>query len=142
MLKREITYEDFEGNKITEIFYFNLSKTELVELEATYTTSLEQTIRRMIETNNRGALVEEFKRVILMCIGEKSEDGKKFMKSDQIRNEFEHHAAFDTLFIELASNDDAAATFLKGVIPKDLAAAMPDDPLPPPNIQPAENIQR
>lgn len=122
MLKRSITYEDFNGNTQTDEFYFNLTKSELVELEAGYEGGLEATIRRIVEAKDNAALIREFKRIILAAYGERSEDGKRFVKNEELRNEFTQTAAYDALFFELATNETAASDFIKAVLPKDMAA--------------------
>lgn len=124
MLKRDVTYEDFDGEKATETFYFNLTKSEIVELEVAYDGGLQAALLRIVKTNDRKNLVAEFKRIILLSYGQKSEDGKRFIKSDELREAFSQTAAFDALFIELATNDDAAATFLKGIVPKEFSQEM------------------
>lgn len=137
MLKRDITYEDFNGEKVTETFYFNLTKTEIVELELAYEGGLEAGINRIIEAENLKDLVAEFQKIVLMAYGEKSPDGKRFIKNDEMREAFSQTAAYDALFMELATNDDAAATFIKGIIPQDLSRQLakvettPPIPIPP-----------
>lgn len=130
MLKRDITYEDFDGQTVTETFYFNLTKTEIVELEVGYDGGLESTLRRIVNTKDTKALMKEFKRIVLMAYGVRSEDGKRFVKSDELREQFTQTAAYDALFIELATNDDAAAKFIQGVVPRDLAAEIVAQSLP------------
>jgi hypothetical protein len=128
MLKRDITYEDFDGQTVTETFYFNLTKTEIVQLEVDYDGGLETTLRRIVNTSDTKALMREFKRIVLLAYGVRSEDGKRFVKTDELREAFTQTAAYDALFIELATNDEAAAKFIQGVIPKDLAAEMTVQP--------------
>lgn len=131
MLKRDITYEDFNGNQVTETFYFNISKPELVEMEVEYEGGFGEMIRKIIAENNHKELIKHFKRVVLMAYGQKSEDGKRFIKSDTLREEFSQTAAYNTLFMDLAVNDGAAATFLKGVLPKDMVSEIEKSPTPP-----------
>ena len=121
MLKRDITYEDFNGNTVTEAFYFNLSKSEIIELEASYKEGLQETINKIIQAQDNKSLIREFKKIVLMSYGVKSDDGKRFIKSPQLREEFSQTAAYDALFMDLATSDDAAAKFIQGVIPADLA---------------------
>ena len=121
MLKRDITYEDFNGNTVTEAFYFNLSKSEIIELEASYKEGLQETINKIIQAQDNKSLIREFKKIVLMSYGVKSDDGKRFIKSPQRREEFSQTAAYDALFMDLATSDDAAAKFIQGVIPADLA---------------------
>ena len=121
MFKRPITYEDFNGDTATEEFYFNLTKSEIVELEVGYDGGLEATIQRIIKAQDNKALLNEFKKLVLLSYGVKSDDGKRFIKNDELREAFSQTAAYDALFIELATNDDSAATFIKGIVPKEFA---------------------
>lgn len=136
MLKRDITYKNFDGTEVTDTFYFHLSRTELMDLELSYQGGLEATIRRIIETKDLKSLIEEFKKVILASYGVKSEDGKRFIKTDELRKEFTQTAAYDALFFELATNAEIAAEFINGIVPADLgdlqAANTETVPLPPP----------
>jgi hypothetical protein len=120
MLKRDITYEDFNGETVTETFYFNLTKTEIIELEVGYKQGLEETIKAIIKAQDNKSLIGEFKKIVLMAYGIKSEDGRRFIKSDQLREEFAQSAAYDALFMDLATNEDSAANFIMGIIPRDL----------------------
>lgn len=120
MLKRPITYKDFNDREVTDIFYFNLTKAELVEMEWSVDGGLGETMKRVIEANDAKTLIGEFKRLILTSYGEKSDDGKRFIKNDKLREEFEQSAAYSALFMELATNSDAAVAFIQGVIPSEL----------------------
>ena len=120
MLKREIKFEDFDGNQTSEIFYFNISKPELIELEVEYDQGFGKLLERIVESKNNKDLIAMFKRIVLMAYGQKSEDGKRFIKSDKMREEFVQTAAYNELFMELATDDNSAATFLKAILPKDL----------------------
>ena len=138
MLKRSITYTDYFGEEQTDTFYFNLTKTELTELEASFKGGLEQRLQRITETQDRAAIIEAFQEIVLMAYGERSEDGKRFIKNDQMREEFKQMAAYDALFMELAMDDKKAAEFVTGILPKDLGEAVQAEfksrsaPLPPP----------
>ena len=121
MLKREITYENFNGAKETDTFYFNLTRTEIVELEVSYESGLEASIQRIIDSKDVKALITEFKRIVLLAYGVRSEDGKRFVKSDKLREEFSQTAAYDALFMELATDENAAVVFIKGILPADMS---------------------
>lgn len=123
MLKREITYEDFNGDLVTETYYFNLTKSEILNLDASYEKGLNSAIQKIIEAEDGKALIAEFQKLILLSYGVKSEDGKRFIKSDALREEFSQTAAYDILFMELATNDGLAAEFMLGIMPKDMAQA-------------------
>jgi len=138
MLKRDITYEDFNGEKITETFYFNLTRTEIIDLETSVDGGLEAAIQRMIKSSDIRGVITEVKKIVLMAYGIKDPEGKRFIKSDKLREEFSQTAAFDELFMELASSDDAATRFIKGVIPKEVAENSDKPtvpPLPAPKIE-------
>lgn len=140
MLKREIAYEDFNGNQTSDIIYFNISKPELIELESNYDGGFSGLIEAIVESKDNKALIQKFKEIVLMAYGQKSEDGKRFIKSDQLREEFSQTAAYSALFMELATDDGAAALFVKGVLPKDMRgeldkATQPKPPSSPTLIQ-------
>jgi hypothetical protein len=142
MLKREIAYEDFNGNQVTDIFYFNISKPELIELEVEYDQGFGAMIQGIIDAKDNKSLIKRFKEIVLMAYGQKSEDGKRFVKSDKLREEFAQTAAYGALFMELATNDNAAVTFLKSVLPKDMVGAFDtaaSAPSPPTPITPTPN---
>lgn len=127
MLKRDITYEDFDGNTVTETFYFNLTKTEIVTYVSEYgdPEKLQDILQAIIDANDMNQIIAEVKKLILLAYGIKSEDGKRFIKSDQLREEFSQTAAFDSLFMELATSEDATAIFTKGIIPSDIDIEIP-----------------
>lgn len=127
MLKRQITYTDFNDQEVTEVFYFNISKPELIDMEVEHEGGYVASIQRIIDANDPKKLVAEFKALILQAYGVKSEDGKRFMKSDQLREEFSHHAAYQELWMELATNENAASEFVLGVLPSDLAVGRDED---------------
>lgn len=121
MLKKTVTFEDYDGDEVTETFYFNLSKAELVELEVEFDGGLAKFLQRIIDDGNVANMIEQFKRIVLLSYGVRSEDGKRFIKNDQVREEFTQTAAYSAVFMELATSDQAAAAFLMGVLPKDMA---------------------
>ena len=120
MLKKTITYEDWNGKTRTEDFYFNLTRTECAELEFGLGPgkSLSDSFTTLIETNDMGTVIKTIKDVILKAYGIKSDDGRRFMKSDEIRRSFEENPAFDELYMTLATNADAAADFMTSIIPQ------------------------
>lgn len=121
MLKRTIVYEDYEGNEVTEDFYFHLSQAELVEIELSYKGGLSKMLEEIIKDDDGATIVREFKKIILGSYGVRSDDGKRFMKSQQLREEFEATEAYSTLFIELIADASAAADFVNGIVPAKLA---------------------
>lgn len=124
MLKKSISYEDFNGNKLTEDFYFNLTKAEIAEMELEVPGGLTATLEKITKAQDTPTLIKIFKDLILRSYGVKSDDGKRFIKNPTMREEFEQHAAFSVLFMELATNADAAAEFVNGIVPSDVAGKM------------------
>lgn len=119
MLKKTITYEDFDGNKRTEDFYFNLSKAEVLEMEMGISGGMSQMLNKIIAAQDGGRVIKTFKDIILKAYGEKSPDGKRFIKSEEISTAFSQTEAYSQLFMELATNADAAATFVNSIMPVD-----------------------
>jgi len=121
MLKEKIKYVDYFDNEREEEFFFNLTKPELLEMEISDKDGMSNVIQRIVETEKSSDIMELFKAIILKAYGERSEDGRRFIKNDKLREEFSQHAAYEALFMKLASDSDAAARFINGVIPSDLA---------------------
>jgi hypothetical protein len=117
VLKKTITYEDFNGETVSEDYFFHLSKAELVELELSHKGGLSEALQRIVEAEDGKAIIAEFKNIILGAYGKRSLDGKRFVKNQQIREEFESTEAYSTLFMELVTDTDAAIEFINGVIP-------------------------
>lgn len=122
MLKETRTYTSYDGEEITQDFYFNLNKAELMELEIETPGGLSNHIRTVMNTKNAPETIKLFKKLLLAAYGVKSADGKRFIKNDQVRDEFIQTPAYSDMFMELAFDDDKAANFVRGIIPPDLAA--------------------
>lgn len=122
MIKKTISYIDYNGVERTEDFYFNLSKAELVEMELTTTGGLVEKIEKITKTKNQPEIVKIFKELVLKAYGEKSDDGRRFVKSEEIATAFSQTEAYSNLFMELATDDKAAAEFIKGIVPEDKPA--------------------
>lgn len=117
MLKKKIKYTDYNGVEREETFYFNLNKAEVAEMELEVKGGLSAVIERIVETEDRPKLISIFKNLILKAYGVKSDDGKRFIKTQELRDEFEQSEAYAELFMELASNADAASDFINGIVP-------------------------
>lgn len=124
MLKKEITYVDYNDTERTESFYFNLSKAELAEMQLSANGGLETYINNIIEAKDGASMVQIFKDLILKAYGEKSPDGKRFVKSQEVSDSFAQTEAYSQLFMELITDDKAAAEFINGIMPKDLQEEM------------------
>lgn len=120
MLKKTIEYTDYNGVNRKEDFWFHLSKAELLEMEMGTTGGFAEMINKVIAAQDVPTLIKIFKELVLKAYGEKSADGKRFVKSEEISTAFSQTEAYSDLFMELATNDVAAADFIKGVIPSDI----------------------
>ena len=117
MLKKTITYTDYNGTERTEDFYFNLTKAEIMEMEMSTSGGLAESIQRIVAAQDAPAIIKIFKDLVLKAYGEKSPDGRRFIKSDEITEAFSQTEAYSILFMELATDDKAAAKFVNGIIP-------------------------
>lgn len=118
MLKETMTYTDFNGIERTEDFYFNLTKTELTKMELTTAGGLAERIQKIVAAQDAPAIMEVFEDLILKAYGVKSPDGKRFEKSKELSAQFAQTAAYDQLFMKLATDADAAAKFVNGIVPE------------------------
>lgn len=121
MLKKTITYTDYNGVERTEDFYFYLSKADLMEMEMGTTGGFAEMIRKVVNAQDAPAIIKIFKDLILKAYGEKSADGKRFIKNDELRDAFSQTEAYSQLFMELATDSDAAAKFVNGIMPADVS---------------------
>lgn len=121
MLKKTIEFEDLNGNKQTEECYFNLTKTELTQMQLEMEGGFQNYIDRIVKAKSTPELVKVFKEMILRSYGIPSPDGKKFVKTEELRKEFESSLAYDALFMELATNDKAALDFVTRIVPAGLS---------------------
>lgn len=119
MLKKTITYTDYNGVERTEDFYFNLTKAELMEMEMGTSGGFAEMIQRVIAAKDAPTIIAVFKDIILKSYGQKSPDGRRFIKSEQLREEFSQTEAYSILYMELATNDETAANFVNGIMPND-----------------------
>lgn len=120
MVKKTVTYQDFNGNTRTDDFYFNYSKPELLEMELSIDGGLSDLLEKIVNEKDQGRLIEYFKKIVIGSYGIKSPDGLEFLKSDEIRRKFECSAAYPTIFMELATDDEKAADFVNGLMPADV----------------------
>lgn len=130
MLKKTITYTDYNGVERTEDFYFNLTKSELAEMEATTAGGFQQMLQGIIDAKDVPKIMEIFKEIVLRSYGEKTPDGKRFIKSKEISDAFSQTEAYDDLFMELLTNAEAASDFVNGILPK-LDTGKSPIPIPP-----------
>lgn len=120
MLKKTITYTDYNGVERTEDFYFNLSKAELMEMELSEEGGLAGKLQKIVAAKDQPTIIKMFKDIILKAYGEKSSDGKRFIKSEELSASFSQTEAYSELYMELVSNEDSAANFINNIVPNDI----------------------
>lgn len=123
MLKKTVTYRDYNDVERTEDFYFNLSKAELLEMELGTSGGLAEMIRKIVAAQDAPSIIKLFKDLVLRAYGEKSADGKRFIKSKELSEAFSQTEAYSQIFMELATDDKKAADFVNGIVPAGMAEA-------------------
>lgn len=120
MLKKTITYTDYDGLERTEEFRFNLTKAELIDMELTTVGTFSKLMQKIIDEKDMVRLAKYFKELILKSYGVKSDDGKRFIKSPELSEAFSQTEAYSELYMELLGNSEYAVKFIQQVMPKDL----------------------
>ena len=130
MLKLTRTYNDYNGMSRTEDFYFNLTQAEVTEMELSVDGGLVERINRIVAAQDGKQIIAVFKDIILRAYGEKSADGKRFIKNQELRDALAQTEAYSDLFMELATDAEAAAKFINGIIPQGKKAQASSSPAP------------
>lgn len=117
MFKKTVTYTDYDGVERTESFYFNLSEAEIVEMELGTEGGWRERMQRIIDSKDAPTIMREFKKLIMNSYGIKSDDGRRFIKSDDISRDFVQTEAYNQIFMELVTDAKAAAEFANGIAP-------------------------
>ena len=123
MLKKLIKYTDYDGRERAENFYFYMSKAELMEMELGTVGGMQNLIQLIIDKQDIPKIMDAFKTIILKAYGEKSADGRRFIKSKELSEAFSQTEAYSNLYMELITDADAAAVFINGIVPEDVAMA-------------------
>lgn len=124
MYKITETYTDYDDNQRTEDFYFNYSEAELADLQFSVSGGLAGMIDKIIKTNDMPKLVELFRELIQKAYGEKSNDGRRFIKSPELTKEFTETVAYSQIYMRLATDSKAAQEFINKVVPKSMKDKM------------------
>lgn len=120
MLKKTVTYVDYNGMERTEDFYFNLTKAEVAEMELSVQGGFSKMLEEIVASKDNVQIVNLFKQMVLKSYGEKSPDGRRFMKSEEIAQAFAQTEAYSEIFMELALDEKKAADFVNGIMPANL----------------------
>lgn len=123
MIKKTIKFTDYDGNERSDDYYFNFTKAEVVEMEASETGGMKKMLESIIKANDTKRIIEVFKDMIQKSYGVKSPDGKRFIKNKEVLDDFMQTEAYSELFMELATNEQAAIAFVNGIFPKEYSEA-------------------
>lgn len=139
MIKRTVTYKDYDGNDRKEDLYFNLTQFEATEIAMELPDGTIEELgnsndgkdeivvaTHLVERLGNKGIIDFIKKVVLKSYGVKSPDGRRFIKSEELSTEFSQTPVFSEFMMELLSDDNAASAFISGVIPPDLAAKIAD----------------
>ena len=118
MFTKTVTYKDFDGNERTEVCRFNLSEPEIIEMESSYPGGLEQMLKKIIEEKDQQKILAVFKELILKSYGEKTPDGKRFVKSKELSEAFSQTGAYEQLYMQILRDTDFDIEFTNGIMPE------------------------
>lgn len=124
MLKKTITFKDYNDNELTEDFYFNLNKADIAKMQLSTEGGFGEYIQAIIKANNGKEIIELFEKILSMAYGVRSEDGRRFKKDPELFKEFMQTEAYSVFFWELVTDANAGAAFVRGIMPADLAVQM------------------
>lgn len=124
MLRERIKFQDLDGKEVEEDFDFNINAAELALMDVKHKSGLKEHFDKVVAANDRAAIVELFNEILLMSVGRRSEDNRRFLKTDDIRNEFRFSAAYEHMFFKLLADDAYATRFVNNVFPKDAVEKM------------------
>ena len=127
MYKETITYTDYNGDERTEDFYFNLTETEISMLQLGTEGGLREKLERITKSNDKPEMIKFFQELISLTYGEKSLDGRRFIKNPELSKAFFETEAYNIFFMKLATDSTTALNFLNGIVPKTLRDEMPSD---------------
>lgn len=116
MFKKTVTYTDYNGSERTEDFYFHLTQAELVEMQTSVNGGLDERLNRIIKAKDIPSIVSIVKEIVLKAYGEKSLDGRRFMKNQEITDNFAETEAYSIIFMELATDDAKCAEFMNAIV--------------------------
>lgn len=120
MLKKTVKYVDYNGVERVEDFYFNMTKAEITEMELSVEGGFSKMLQELVASKDNVKIVQLFKEMVLKAYGEKSPDGRRFVKSKELSEAFAQTEAYSEIFMELALNEEAAAAFINGIMPANL----------------------
>lgn len=124
MLKKTVTYTDYNGVERTEAFYFHYNEAEILDMEMSTEGGFAERIQKIIDAKDQKSLMQVIKKFVIDAYGVKSEDGKRFIKNDEVKTAFLESPAYSKIWMELVVDDEVAADFINNVIPSDMKGTL------------------
>lgn len=124
MIKKTVTYKDLNGKERTETFYFHYFESEIMDMEMSEEGGLAERIQRIIDAKDQASLLKVIKKFVIDAYGIKSDDGRRFNKSQEVKDAFVECPAYSKIYMELLTNDELAAEFVNKVVPEDMGAQL------------------
>lgn len=124
MIKKTVTYKDLNGKERTETFYFHYFESEIMDMEMSEEGGLAERIQRIIDAKDQASLLKVIKKFVVDAYGIKSDDGRRFIKNQDVKDAFVECPAYSKIYMELLTNDELAAEFVNKVVPEDMAAQL------------------
>ena len=121
MIKKTVTYKDLNGKERTETFYFHYFESEIMDMEMSEEGGLAERIQRIIDAKDQASLLKVIKKFVIDAYGIKSDDGRRFNKSQEVKDAFVECPAYSKIYMELLTNDELAAEFVNKVVPENMA---------------------
>lgn len=120
MIKKTVTYTDYNGTERTETFYFHFTHAEILDMEMSVEGGFAERVQRIIDAKDQTSLLKLIKTFVLDAYGVKSDDGRRFIKSNEVKEAFVECPAYSEIYMELLTDDAVAAEFVNKVIPDDM----------------------
>lgn len=120
MIKKEVEFTNYNGDTVKQSFYFDLSEAEVSELQVEHNGRLTEYLQKIVDAQDSKEIVRYFKKLMILAYGEKSQDGNYFIKDEETKRHLIYSPAYSKIFMELATDDEAGAAFVQGILPPDL----------------------
>lgn len=120
MLTKTVTYIDLNGKEVTDTLYFNMTKSEIAAMQVRMDGMFIDHLKDLVEGKHIEKLFHVFRDIVLDSYGEKSEDGRRFIKNQKLRDDFESSLAFDAIFTEILMDPDKQSAFVREILPPDM----------------------
>ena len=117
MQKLTVQYQNWDGDLETEDLYFHLNIKELQEMEK-WDVPLTKRIAKLTKTEDGTEAFELMRDIVEAAYGERSSDGKRFVKNPEVLKNFTQGLAYDEVILQFIDGTTDLAKFVEGLLPK------------------------